>query len=129
MKIGNIVLVSAVTGMLWFTSAQAAETPAATPGRGQAAMAERQKAMFEKLGLDEATKTKLTAVLAEQGKKMQELRAKTDLSQEDRRAEMGKIREATLKKIQDDKILTTEQFAKYKELSAQRPGGRRPAAN
>ena len=127
MKIGRIVLLSAVAGLLLFNvSAQAADTPARDP---QARMAERNKAMFEKLGINDQQKEKLTAILAEEGKQMREVMGKTDLAAADRRTEMTKIREATLKKVTDAKILTDEQLTKFKELrAAPARGGRRPAA-
>ncbi len=77
------------------------------------------KRMTKTLDLTEKQQAELKPVFKETQDKMKELRAKTDLSREDRRAEMQKIRKASNEKIK--KILTTEQWDKWqKEMQKQR---------
>jgi Spy/CpxP family protein refolding chaperone len=71
------------------------------------------KRMTKTLDLTEKQQAELKTVFKETQDKMKELRAKTDLSREDRRAEMQKIRKASNEKIK--KILTPEQWDKWQK--------------
>ena len=116
------------------TALQAADEGAAKaegkgPGQkgGKAAMQERFNQMAEKLGLTEDQKTKLQEIQREQFQKMSDMRGK-DMTQEQRMEQFKKMREEMEQKVKDSKILTDEQFTKWKELQAQRgqggPGGK-----
>jgi hypothetical protein len=93
--------------------------------RGQAQL----QRLAEQLKLTEEQQTKLRPVLEEQAKKMMALRQDRELTPEQRRERMQKIREESTPKIKG--ILTTEQFGQYEKLQAQmreragREGGRR----
>jgi Spy/CpxP family protein refolding chaperone len=110
------------------TDLQAAEEGAKAGGKGPgqdrgAAMKERFNQMAEKLGLTEEQKTKLQDIQREQFQKMGEMRGK-DMTPEQRMEQYKKMREEMEQKVKDSKVLTDEQFAKWKELQSQRtPGG------
>lgn len=115
----------AVGGMLVCGSTvQAAEGEGAGKGKGgdrAAMMQERMNQLAEKLGLSEEQKTKMIEFQKEQFQKMSELR---DAPPQERMEKFKKMREESEQKLKESKILTDEQFAKYKELMAQRgPGG------
>ncbi len=98
--------------------------PATTaPQRGQ--RVDQLKQMTELLKLTDKQQADLKPGLKEQADKMKEVRAKTDLSQEDRRAEVKKIRDAANEKIK--KILTTEQNEKWAKWQKDNPSRRRQA--
>jgi Spy/CpxP family protein refolding chaperone len=92
-----------------------------TPQRGQ--RVDQLKQMTEVLKLSDKQQADLKPVIKEQQDKTRELRAKTDLSQEDRRAEMKKIRDAANEKIK--KILTTEHNEKWAKWQKDNPPRRR----
>jgi len=122
MKLFKLALL-VVCGSLLLTVAKAQDAQKKGGDRG-AQMQQQMDDWMTKQGLSDANKEKLKAVLQTQREKMMGLRDKTDLSQEQRREEMTKIREAGYKKIQDDKILTEDQLAKFKEFQAQMYQGR-----
>jgi Spy/CpxP family protein refolding chaperone len=97
--------------------------PATTAPRAQ--RVDQLKQMTDVLKLTDKQQADLKPVLKEQADKMKEVRAKTDLSQEDRRAEVKKIRDAANEKIK--KILTTEQNEKWAKWQKDNPSRRRQA--
>ena len=74
------------------------------------------------LALTDEEKTNVQAALADQSKQMNELRADTSLSQDDKRAKYRQLRENLNTKLKD--ILTPEQYTKWLQMA---PGRRRPA--
>lgn len=98
-----------------------AERAVAPQGAGQrpGAAADRMKLLAERLGLSKEQQDKLTPIFAAETRKIRELREDANLSPEQRREKMGKIREETRKKIKDDKILSEEQFKKWEEMQAE----------
>jgi Spy/CpxP family protein refolding chaperone len=97
---------------------------ATTPQRGQ--RPDQLKQMTELLKLTDKQQADLKPVIKEQTDKLREIRAKTDLSQEDRRAEQKKVRDAANEKIK--KILTTEQNEKWVKWQKDNPPRRRQPA-
>jgi Spy/CpxP family protein refolding chaperone len=83
----------------------------------------RMGKLAQDLGLSEDQKEKFGPILKEQAEQMKALREDTSLTQEDKKAKMKTLREATAEKIKG--ILTPEQFTKFQELQKQRrgPGG------
>jgi periplasmic protein CpxP/Spy len=84
---------------------------------------ERLAKMAEELKLTAEQKTKVEAVLKEQGEKM---RGMKDATPEERRAKGKALREETTKKMKE--ILTPEQYEKWLKLREQGPQGRKPGA-
>lgn len=79
-------------------------------------------ALAKELGLTDEAKAKLKTVMEDQRTKMTELRKDNSLSQEDKRAKMKEIHEATVAKLKE--ILTPEQLDKYqKHMLTNRPPG------
>ena len=99
------------------TATPAAQRPA-RPGGGPGQQADRLKMLAERLGLSAEQQEKLKPLLAEETKKMQELRQDTNLQGQERRDKMAKIREDSRKKIKDAKILTDDQWKKWDEMLA-----------
>jgi len=99
------------------------KTATTAPQRGQ--RVDQLKQMTDVLKLTDKQQADLKPVLKEQTDKMREIRAKTDLSQEDRRAENKKVRDAANEKIK--KILTTEQNEKWAKWQKDNPPRRRQA--
>jgi len=114
-------------GLLAGTSLQAQDTPKDKPtGDQPAAQAPRRpqfslEGLAKQLDLTEDQKTKVKPIMEEQQKKTAEVRKDTALSQEDRRAKMKEIREATGTQLKP--ILTAEQYAKWEKMG---PPNRRP---
>ncbi len=105
--------------------AQDAKPEGRPPGQGPRAgmMKERLDKMAEELKLTAEQKTKVEAVLKEQGEKM---RGMKDATPEERRAKAKALREDTTKKMKE--ILTPEQYEKWLKLREQGPQGRKPGA-
>jgi Spy/CpxP family protein refolding chaperone len=97
---------------------------ATTPQRAQ--RPDQLKQMTEVLKLTDKQQADLKPVIKDQTDKLREIRAKTDLSQEDRRAEQKKVRDAANEKIK--KILTTEQNEKWVKWQKDNPPRRRQPA-
>jgi periplasmic protein CpxP/Spy len=83
-------------------------------GKGRMSVEQRLEKMSTDLNLTDAQKPKVKAVLEDQQKKMQELRADTSLDQQARREKMTSIMEDTNKKIKE--ILTPEQQEKWTKM-------------
>jgi periplasmic protein CpxP/Spy len=121
MKRLALLAVLALGGLVAFTPAttQAQDkTPPARgpggpggPGGGRMSPKERVDKMSEQLNLTDAQKTKVEAILKEQGDKMKALRDDTSLSREDRGPKMREIMEDSSKKIKA--VLTPEQQPKF----------------
>jgi protein CpxP len=130
MKASKISLIAAVIAgvMLAYAPAlRAQDTNRDTRTRqgraGGAGMKERVDKMAEDLKLTADQKTKVEAVMKEQGEKMRGLR---DLTPEERREKSTALRAETTKKMKE--ILTAEQFTQWEKNRPQgRPGGRRGA--
>jgi periplasmic protein CpxP/Spy len=89
------------------------------PGAGQRERAGQPQIdrLAEQLKLTDEQKTKLQAVLREEATKMRELRQDTDLTAEQRRERVQKLREQTLAKVKP--ILPEDKFEQYKKLREQ----------
>ncbi len=125
----TVALVGAISPLVF-----AADPPAAAPatpaapaggaggggGRGGQFQSpeERIKAMKEALTLTDDQSAKILAILQKDQEKIKPLRDDTSLSQEDRRAKMREIRQASQEEI--NKILTPDQQTKWKEEQAKR---------
>jgi len=83
--------------------------------------AKRFDQMCTELGVDATQKAAIQKIYDESMKQTQALRDKPEMSQEDRRAEMLKLREERTEKVKA--LLTDEQKTKYDELTARRRGG------
>jgi len=95
-----------------------AKTRQGQPGRG-AGRQERLDKLAKDLNLTADQKTKVEAVMKEQGEKMRGMR---DLAPDERRAKGKTLREEMSKKMKE--ILTAEQFEKWGKMRSQgRPGG------
>lgn len=104
------------------TIASAQEAPKESKKGGRFSPEARLQQLTEQLNLTDAQKPKVKAVLEDTSKKMQEVRADTSLSQEQRREKMRPIIEDQNKKMKE--ILTPEQYEKYQTMPRQgRPGG------
>jgi Spy/CpxP family protein refolding chaperone len=126
MKLTKIfTLAAVVAGSLLAVMALPAQSSTNAPAAGGPPGIRRPNAeqIAKDLGLSDDQKAKVKAVLEEQQKKMQELRANTGLSQEDKRAKMKEMRENFVEKMKE--ILTPEQFEKWQKAMQQRsrPGG------
>ena len=120
------------------TAAPAAQRPA-RPGGGPGQQGDRLKMLAERLSLTTEQQEKLKPLLAEETKKMQELRQDTTVQGQVRRDKMAKIREDSRKKIKDAKILTDDQIQKWEkyqddlrkraQAGRQRGGGQRGNRN
>ena len=90
--------------------------PPGTAGGGGGQRVDRIKQMAEQLGLTQEQQDKLKPILAEEAKKMRELRQDTTLSNEQRREKMAKLREENQKALKDSKILTDDQLKKWEKI-------------
>jgi hypothetical protein len=79
----------------------------------------RLEPMSEKLGMTLEQQEKLKPILQDEWKKIRELNARTDLSKEQKFQEKQKLLVATIKKVKESKIMTDEQYAKWKEIRDQ----------
>ena len=76
--------------------------------------------MAEKLGLSEEQKAKLMDLQRAQYQQMGGLSGQSDQTPEQRMAQFKKFRAELEQKVRESKILTDEQFAKWKEFQSQR---------
>ena len=120
MKTSKLIAIIALGGLAAFGTVAQAQDATNTPpagehhrpgGPGGPRMGGR---MAEELGLSADQKTKFEAIMKDQAEQMKTLRDDTSLSQEDKRAKIKAIREATNDKVKA--ILTADQYAKYLEL-------------
>ncbi len=89
---------------------------------GMPTVEQQMERLTTALTLTDEQKPKVKAVLEETNKKGQELRADTNLSQEDRRTKRQALMDEQNTKLKA--ILTTEQFDKYQKMPRGRgPGG------
>jgi len=79
----------------------------------EAQMEQRMNDMIDQLGLTTDAKAKFKTTLQEQIAKMREIFQQSNGDREKARAEIAKLREATVKKLKDQGILNDEQLAKY----------------
>lgn len=125
-KIWGVVTLSATValgGLLSATeTAQAAPGAAGKAGRGQRGGGMMGEGLAKVLGLTEAQKTKLKAVMEGAKTRGAALKANTSLSPEQKRAQARQLRETTQSEIAA--ILTPEQFQKLEELKQKRQAGR-----
>ncbi len=125
----TLTLVALVAGSLLVgTTLQAQDAPKDKPAAGaKGGPGQRGRPNIEQvakqLDLTDAQKPKVQAVLDEQYAKTTELRKDTALSQEDRRAKMKEIRDASNTKLKA--ILTPEQLTKWEAAQRNRT---KPAA-
>ena len=91
-------------------------------GRGSQNIEQRLERMATALELTEAQKKQLKPILEKQGEKMQAIFQNQDMSQEQRREAMTKLRAEN--EAQYKKILTAEQYKKWQEMAQQRRGQR-----
>jgi Spy/CpxP family protein refolding chaperone len=123
----SLAIIAAVS-VLSLTPAVHAQTnaPGGAPrtgggaGGGRRSVDEQVTALSERLKLTDAQKPKVKAILEEQTKKGQELRADTSLSQDESRTKRQALREDTNKKMKE--LLTPEQDKQWEE---QQQRGRR----
>ena len=128
------LIIMAVAGVLALSSSSQAQTntpPGGRQGQGGGGArgrgAEQQLQQFsEQLKLTDAQKPKVKAALEEQVKKLQDLRADTTLSQQDRRTKMQTIRDDFGKQMKE--ILTADQYKKFEEIQQQNRGRRQGGA-
>ena len=110
--LGGLLLCCPVTSH----GANPSESPGAKPGLAK----ERFKNLAEQLNLTDEQKQQLKPILREEAQKLKNLRAQTDLSRRQRRAQLIQIRQDLLARIKP--ILTPEQLDKWQQLRAQRRG-------
>lgn len=121
MRIPNLSLVAALAlgSLLVCTSISNAQDAKEGKKRNFSPQA-RVEQLDKELKLTADQKTKLTAVFEDQTKKMRDLRADTNLSQEDRRAKSRTMMEEQTKKMKD--ILTPDQFQKWEKMREEMKG-------
>lgn len=102
------------------TPPPAGAPPAAPRGMRGAANIDQMAATLK---LDDATKAKFKTIMEDQQKKMQDMRADTSLSPQDRRTKVQTIREDTAKQMKA--VLSAEQFDQWQKMN--QPRMRRPA--
>lgn len=95
-----------------------AEEPEGRPEPGQRA-AERMKHMAEELGLTDAQKTAITAIMEKQRAQMEALRADESLSRKDKMQKRRELLEASRAEIRAQ--LTAEQQKKFDDMPPPRP--------
>jgi Spy/CpxP family protein refolding chaperone len=124
----TLVAIIAVAGALSLTPAVNAQTnaPGGAPragGGGRRSVDEQVNMLSERLKLTDAQKPKVKAILEEQQKKAQELRADTGLSQDEMRTKRQALREDTNKKMKE--VLTPDQYKQWEESQqrGRRAGG------
>ncbi len=131
----TIALVALVAGGMLASGALQAQTAPTNQPAGIGAGGPRglrplsPEKLAKELGLSDDQTTKFKAVLDDGRKQLQELRADTSLSPEDKRAKGKSLREATNGKVKE--ILTAEQYEKYLKLAPgprNRPGAGAPPA-
>jgi periplasmic protein CpxP/Spy len=88
--------------------------PGGPGGPGPGMMKERLNKMSEELKLTDDQKTKVEAIMKDQGEKMRSLWNDASVSQEDKRAKMNKPSEAGSTKIKA--VLTPEQQTKFETM-------------
>jgi periplasmic protein CpxP/Spy len=129
------LVIMAISGVLALSASSHAQTntpPGGRQGQGQGAGArgrgaEQQLQQYsEQLKLTDAQKPKVKAALEEQVKKLQDLRADTTMSQQDRRTKMQTIRDDFGKQMKE--ILTADQYKKFEEMQQQNRGRRQGGA-
>jgi Spy/CpxP family protein refolding chaperone len=115
MKINKLSLVAvlAVGSLLTCTTLAKAQDTNNVGKRRAPSVEQRVDRLSTELSLNAEQKTKVTALLQEDNKKMSELRADTSLSRDDRRAKIRAIGEERDTKMKA--ILTPEQFEKYQK--------------
>jgi periplasmic protein CpxP/Spy len=91
--------------------------------KGRATVEQRVERMTTELKLNDSQKTKVTSLLEADQKKMQELRADTSLSQEQRREKFRALRDESDKKMKE--ILTSDQWEKLQKSREQMKGERK----
>ena len=101
--------------------AQDSNAPAATPPPMRRP-AFTLDGMAKQLDLTDDQKAKVKPIMEDQQKQRAEIGKDTSLSQEDRRAKMKELRDATGAKLKE--VLTAEQYAKWEKMG---PPNRRPA--
>jgi Spy/CpxP family protein refolding chaperone len=133
MKMTKVSLIAALAlgGLLASTTVSLAQdnatnNPARRGRPGMMGVEPRLEHLTKELSLTDAQKPKVKAILEASQKKLQELRADTSLSQEDRRTKMRTIMEDQNKEIKA--LLTPEQLEKFPAGRPGRPPGG-PAAN
>jgi Spy/CpxP family protein refolding chaperone len=92
------------------------------PGGQPPTVDQRLQRMSQALELTGDQQEKIKPILESESSQMQELRADTSLSQEDRMAKMKQIRENTASQI--NPILTADQQKKYAEMMSRMGRGR-----
>lgn len=92
--------------------------------RGAAAVQERVDAMDKELKLTDAQKTKITALLKEEGEKAREWRQKNESATREQRQEHAKTVLADHQKKMKE-ILTADQYEKWQKWTEQQRANRR----
>jgi protein CpxP len=119
----SLIAALAVGSLLAFTnltSAQDAKAPQENQdGKKRPGFSPQQRVerMASVLNLTDAQKTKVTALFEEDAKKIRELRADTNVPQDQRREKARALREESDKKLQA--ILTPEQWEKWQKERSQ----------
>ena len=121
----TLVALAAVAGALSFQPlARAADTKApAQPAGGDrpGALRERMQETARELNLTDEQKEKLQTIIRGQMEKLRDLRQDTSLSPEEKREKFQAIREEITAEVK--KVLTPEQFEKWKAKQGQLAGG------
>ena len=128
----SLIAALAVGSLVAFTNLSSAQDTKAPQenqdGKKRPGFSPQQRVdrMASTLNLTDAQKTKVTALFEEQGKKIRELRADTNVPQDQRREKARALRQESDKKLQA--ILTPEQWEKWqKERAQMRPRGEKKA--
>src|SRR5215471_6754320 len=122
MKIRNAGVIAAIAlGSLVAFSNLATAQQEGGKKKGMPTVEQRMEQLDSALTLTAEQKPKVEGVVKESMKKMQDLRADTSLSQEDRRDKMRTIREDEAKQMKG--ILTPEQYEKYQAMPRGGRGG------
>ncbi len=124
----SLLIVIALGSLIALTTTVQAADAAAPGGRGGRGVQQRLdqfKAFLKDTKLTDKQEADLKKCLEDQTKAMAEIRAKTDLSQEDRRAEQKKLTEKTTAAI--EKAIGKELCTKWEAFVKENPqrGGRR----
>jgi hypothetical protein len=128
----NILVVAAISLMLAGGTVVFAQTGEGQGqgsgqwGRGQGGQPptteQRLQRMTQQLNLTGAQQEQIKPILENEGKQMQALRDDTSLSQDDRRAKMMQIRQASATQIKP--ILNADQQKQYDEMMSRQGQGR-----
>src|ERR1041385_4408621 len=106
----------------WNSPAVETNTAPKAPRHGPPGVQQRVERMATELKLTDDQKTKLTALLEDEAKKMRELRSDASLSKEDRGEKFRAMRAENDAKIKQ--ILTPEQYEKWhNRMRPARPAG------